>query len=359
MIGNELLDKHCQPFGLTFKNISDILYHTQGFIAGSFALSVYLNEKFPEQDIDIYIRTQYTKVLDENESRKYKISCYTVKADNPLLCHSFEFLAQRYINDVLTSCGYELVDWRDNYIEEGPDTNPLHHFIKNVVEYTNGNNKKIQIITLYRCDLQFFLQLFDLNICRLALGFFKSPDPKKPVEPDFIYYSYASPQSGFRCLYDGKIDFYHNHNKYLKNEISLIKLKKMYLYNPTYPPNLPPRLIKYMKRGFTWINNKTNEIIDFQYLDKNNNIVKYSGELSTYYEDDEENPLNIVNSISSYIEKEGYKRIDYDDFLQHVYRLNINKTILQELVSKVFNPDRMLRLCNKYNLSFDDLIEMY
>jgi len=51
--------------------------------------------------------------------------------------------------------------------------------------------------------------------------------------------------------------------------------------------------------------------------------------------------------------------IDYDTFLKNVYRLNFNKTILQELVSKVFHPDRMLKMCDTYGIKFDDLLDIY
>jgi hypothetical protein len=33
--------------------------------------------------------------------------------------------------------------------------------------------------------------------------------------------------------------------------------------------------------------------------------------------------------------------------------------ILRELTEKVFNPNRLLKLCDKYNIGFDELMEIY
>ena len=37
----------------------------------------------------------------------------------------------------------------------------------------------------------------------------------------------------------------------------------------------------------------------------------------------------------------------------------IGNIILQELTQKVFHPNRLLKICDKYNIGFDELIEIY
>ena len=37
----------------------------------------------------------------------------------------------------------------------------------------------------------------------------------------------------------------------------------------------------------------------------------------------------------------------------------IGKKIFIELIQKVFNPNRLLKLCNKYNINFQKLINIY
>lgn len=44
----------------------------------------------------------------------------------------------------------------------------LSHFIKNIMTFTK-DNKNIQIITIFDCTIDEFLDTFDLNICKLAI----------------------------------------------------------------------------------------------------------------------------------------------------------------------------------------------
>ena len=45
---------------------------------------------------------------------------------------------------------------------------------------------------------------------------------------------------------------------------------------------------------------------------------------------------------------------DYDKIKE-----NMMNTINEELIAKVFNPDRLLRICEKYNIEFIKLMEIY
>jgi hypothetical protein len=44
------------------------------------------------------------------------------------------------------------------------------------------------------------------------------------------------------------------------------------------------------------------------------------------------------------------------DFVPKKYFGNV---ILQELTEKVFHPNRLLKLCDKYNIGFDELMDIY
>ena len=73
------------------------------------------------------------------------------------------------------------------------------------------------------------------------------------------------------------------------------------------------------------------------------------------------NGINILNYIDNNI------NIIYEDRLkayEHVYeKMNkhqlIGNIILEDLAKKVFHPQRLLKICNDYNIQFDDLVEIY
>jgi hypothetical protein len=50
---------------------------------------------------------------------------------------------------------------------------------------------------------------------------------------------------------------------------------------------------------------------------------------------------------------------DFNKFIESFSNKYIGKIIFEELVSKVFNPQRMLKICRLYNIEFDDLMEIY
>ena len=359
--------KHTINFGIQ-DCILEILRNTKAFIAGSFALSVYLDEEFLEQDLDIYLRVPFTKDNFKERDNKYYSSCYTI-----------ENLAKQHIHNLLTNCGYIIAYKEDreleltvkksasevlhettfdydgdyaghNYFsdEEGRVEciyikSGLSHYIKNIVTYENKTRKKrIQIITLYNCKIHEYLDLFDLNICRIVIEYIEFHCN------NIYYYDYDYYEKPYENTKGGFI-YYHDKNNYLnKYELSLISSKKMYIYNPMHPPNLPPRLIKYIDRGFTWFDKKTGEPIDYVYVE--HEICYTFG--SAYRQ--------FIDNIKTVVKKLGYtKTMDYNTFIKSKYRLNINKIIQQELVCKVFNPDRMLRMCKMYNMTFDELSNIY
>jgi hypothetical protein len=46
---------------------------------------------------------------------------------------------------------------------------------------------------------------------------------------------------------------------------------------------------------------------------------------------------------------------DYDK----IKRNSIGYLIMEQLVAKVFHPERLMRICKTYNIRFDQLMEMY
>jgi hypothetical protein len=275
-------------FNISYEELINILKFTNGFIAGGFALSAFLNNSIektinsnllPEdQDIDIFIRIPYTY---ENN-----INCPT-DIIFELGYLPFELLAKQYIKTILESKNYIediLTDKRYNdyhKIKNKTSINineieyknsALTHFIKNITTYINNNTKKkIQIIILYDCKIENFLETFDLNICRLA-----------------FLYSYDK----------NDLDFYHNMNEYLKDyDLDMIINRKMYVYMLLYRPNIFSRIIKYINRGF-------------EFIDKNNHskIITTINEINIDYNES-------INKIQNYIyENFTYNVISYDKF---------------------------------------------
>lgn len=215
-------------FDFTEVEMGKFLYDTKSFIAGGFPLNVFLGEKlYPDSDLDIFVRIPYDK---ENLSGdKFKSGYFP-----------YEELVKSKIDTVLTGKGYKFQSHSPKYNESFDDKDineieyhrcALSHYIKNIINYqkiveaTDKSPVKktnIQIITLYDCSIEDFIDTFDLNICRLVLvGEWSN------------------------------ISFYHDIKLYLDGcELRDIKNKIINVYNPLYPSNLERRLNKYLDRGF-------------------------------------------------------------------------------------------------------------
>jgi hypothetical protein len=207
-------------FGLTLEELNKILYFGNAFIAGSFPLSVFLNETdlHPNQDLDIFIILPF----------KYK------EYDGKSKSNYLEYLQEEYISNFLQSKCYQKLDTEEikRRNRENP-TNPeicylhsaLQYYIKHVTTLQNITGRKIQLITIYQTDILQFLYTFDLNISRLVLV------------PKCINNKYT-------------VDFYHNQVGYLNDsDFEDFENKVMRLFNPLNV-NLRTRVKKYEKRGF-------------------------------------------------------------------------------------------------------------
>lgn len=213
---NKLFSK----FKLTYDEVQLILNYSgsiKSFISGSMALSVFLDEKFDdEQDLDIYIM-EYNK----NIIKKHL----------------------EYIDKILDEKGYESSVSKD-YIDYNKFGKYKYHnqYIKEVITYFYYSDKdtiKIQIIIIDDCIIKNLLDTFDINIVKLAI------------------YSTGN-----------EMYFYEDTtNDYLKNQnLALIKYKKMYVTDLNSIQKSIIRIFKYLNRGFQLCHHQTYE--DIIFIDK-------------------------------------------------------------------------------------------
>jgi len=286
-------EEKLKKFGYTCDELGDLLYKTNSFIAGGFVLNSFLQEDLYENsDIDIFIRIpydyeNYIVVNNSNQNTKFKSNYYP-----------YEYLAKNLWIDSLEKKGYTMIDNRQiRYSMDIAKYKKIHksmseleyqncalkHYIKRIIDFKN-DNYKIQIIMLFDCKIEEYLDLFDLNICKLAI------------------YSNG---------YD--LDYFHNVNSYLStDELQLIKNKKMYIHCPLYPVNLEKRILKYISRGFTWIHSRTFKEINITY---NNDIAEYIYEFFEEHIITYEELKNIHNEKQNEQNKiyVGIEESDYED----------------------------------------------
>jgi len=282
------MEKITNHFELDINKFAKLLYDVNSFISGGSVLSAFLNEYINEnQDLDIFLRIPYDREKDRN------YYCPSFKN----YYYPYQELAKEKINNFLESQGYTL-DIKYSSEEEiynrlknrGAIKNELPYlqselskYVKNIMNYMN-NGRKIQLITLYDCSIEEFLDTYDLNICRLAI-----------------------------CSdINNNLYFYHEQNNYMsKNELDDIKNKKMYIFNPKFINNISNRVKKYIDRGFKLIlindpqGDKLQENDDIEDYIKNNLM-----ELSLYYNED-------VKWLRTMIYKNKYETNYYGRYLKH------------------------------------------
>lgn len=154
----------------------EIMSFTGGFISGSTALYSYLNKPlYDNQDLDIFVRTPMTKELYdieiENRDRNYE----SYKNYYP----NYGKIIKKYIGNYLESKNYKYIEsdagQRNQAVCKKKSTNEIeYHFsdLKNYIMSINtfqNENKKIQIIVLFDCSIDDFINTFDLNICKLVI----------------------------------------------------------------------------------------------------------------------------------------------------------------------------------------------
>jgi hypothetical protein len=136
-----------QDFELDVKEFSQLLYVTQGIVAGSSVLSAYTG-LFKPNDLDIWVYRQ-------------------IPTNGPV--HPLNYMAERNIMDlyvyVLEKQGYHRQGYNMSPSSEGYNDGDLQRTIKNIVNFTK-NDKKIQIIyTNYQVEE--VIEGFDFTICKI------------------------------------------------------------------------------------------------------------------------------------------------------------------------------------------------
>jgi len=260
---NKTMEQLANFFGMTEEGLGQLLYTTNSFIAGSAPLAVFQKTIYPDMDLDIFLRLPI-----EWSSEPWKRSYDTGKG----FYYNYEGLAKEKINGFLTTHGYEPVKESDSsrwskinsklphsYLKntETPDIeymrSALSHFIKNINTYQRDDGRKIQIITLYDCSIEDFMETFDLNICRLVI---------------------VGKNVGIENA-DWQMELMTKH--LTKLSLEEIRNKDMYIYNPLYRANLARRIHKYIVRGFKWIMGGTYEPLE-EYTKSLDDIKEYISE---------------------------------------------------------------------------------
>lgn len=242
----ELLANH---FGFTEDALGQLLYLTNSFIAGGAPLAVFQEKgMFPDMDLDIFLR-----IPVEWSNSPFK------RDTGKGLYYNYDALAKKEIHGALQLREYHVVKennpphrskWGKMVYDETTDIeywdSALSHFIKNITTYQRKDGRKIQIITLYDCSIETFMETFDLNICRLAI-----------VGVQQANWGMKLMTSHLSAL-----------------ELNEIRSKHMYIYNPLYRANLARRIHKYIRRGFLWVMPKTYESLE-EYGDSLGDIRDY------------------------------------------------------------------------------------
>ncbi len=243
-------------FDMTEEGLGQLLYTTNSFIAGGAPLAVFHKTIFPDMDLDIFLR-----IPIEWNSEPFIKTSHNGKG----FYYNYEGLAKEKINGFLSIRGYTLVKENDasrwnkinsqlphSYIKNTETSDieymrsALSHYIKNINTYQHEDGRKVQIITLYDCSIENFMETFDLNICRMVI---------------------VAKQN---C--DWRLELMTSHLS--KLELDEIRNKDMYIYNPLYRANLATRIYKYIGRGFKWVMPKTYEPLE-EYTKSLDDIKEY------------------------------------------------------------------------------------
>jgi hypothetical protein len=229
MIYNKNIDKLAEHFEINNKDLYNILHRTGGEIMGGCLLPLYLNENFYEdQDLDIFVKLPYESKYNDHPN------IYNPNMDHPThMMARYEFLMLSYIDKILKNNNFtifstegQILNWSeklffDSYAKY--QETPVGIYLKHVLTYQK-NNKKIQIIILFNCDTEDLLKLFDLSICKLHL------DTSK-INNTLTQYIDETTQNEIK-------------NKLMRSIISKHENTHREI-----------RIEKYIKRGFTLINN--------------------------------------------------------------------------------------------------------
>ncbi len=232
------MDKLCKFFGVEYDDLYKVLIDTNSFIAGGAALRTMLmdedKEPFIDQDLDIFIRlnyskTEYMKMQEDGDFTKYQ--CDKINKIYQEFFKKYQYKCKyshnQYRMMVLKTKSSDVLDYSDDEI--------LSMYIKNIHVYKNDNGRQAQLIYIFNHKIEEFLNTFDLNICKIAI-----------------------------VPYLNELQFYHNITNYISDDdLAMIKRKEMYITQISNTGRMANRIMKYIDRGFYWRDiNKTDEITD-------------------------------------------------------------------------------------------------
>lgn len=194
------MDKLCKFFGVEYVDLYKVLIDTNSFIAGGAALRTLLieddKEPFIDQDLDIFIRLNYSKTAYEKMQEDGDFTKYQ--------CDKINKIYQEFFEKYQYKCKYSHNQHRMKAINSSDmldysDDKILSMYIKNIHVYKNETGRQVQLIYIFNHKIEEFLNTFDLNICKIAI-----------------------------VPYLNELQFYHNITNYMSNdELAMIQRKEM------------------------------------------------------------------------------------------------------------------------------------
>lgn len=158
------------------------------------------------------------------------------------------------------------------------------------------------------------------------------------------------------------IRFGYDYQQKLKKGVIPSSVTHLYfdtLYNQPIEKDVIPSSVQHLEFGYLF-NQKLNKDNLPQKLIE---LILYNNEYDTTHLKD----LNIlIGKIDRFIKYNDdniqilyYEKMLLNKYIEKYMVKNKGDIILQELVEKVFHPSRLLKICEKYNIEFTDLIEIY
>lgn len=252
MIDITKFNKLSKNFGYDHNYLSDLLFNTNSFISGSFALSVFLNEKFESQDLDIYVPLYIPK--DEHKNSDF-VKYLMIHNKDTTLNNYEKYLNYMYDESLINDIGYTYLENESKITKNDLSNNINFKYTGSLIKYVKTYGKvdpdtniqtKVQVIFLNECKIEELLKSFDLNIVRLAI-----------VSTSI-----------------NEMQFYHKINNYITNHnLQTILDKNMYFPDLILEDSrlATERLFKYTNRGFKYdysYHSHCKKYIEDQYINK-------------------------------------------------------------------------------------------
>jgi hypothetical protein len=100
-----------------------------------------------------------------------------------------------------------------------------------------------------------------------------------------------------------------------------------------------------------------NRYYDFDQLKINKNILIFKCFEEYFLNYTKYSTDNLMNNLKIKFDNKKKFNLYIEEYL--IKDKLIGNIILKELTQKVFHPNRLLKICNTYNIEFDKLLEIY